>query len=141
MNKLLSPSPLWLHQGIGLLRIIVGLFMIIHGLEVFDVSKMNEYSKWMVDMEFPAPKFMAYLGKSSELITGLLLTIGLFTRPAAIVLAITMTFIAFGIGKGRIHMEDQHPFLFVLLALVFIFTGPGKWSLDGLLFRGKLVKV
>jgi putative oxidoreductase len=52
-----------------------------------------------------------------------------------------MTFIAFFIGHGRIHMEDQHPFLFVLLALVFVFTGPGKWSLDSLLFGRKHVKV
>lgn len=141
MNRLLSPSPLWQHQGLGILRIIVGLFMVYHGLEVFDSNKMNEYSKWMVDLKLPAPAFMSYLGKSAELITGILLAIGLFTRPAAIVLAITMSFIAFFIGKGRIHMEDQHPFLFVLLALVFFFTGPGKWSFDGVLFRGRLVKV
>jgi putative oxidoreductase len=141
MHRFLSPEPLWQQQGLGILRIIVGLFMVYHGLEVFDENKMNEYTKWMVDMKLPAPAFMAYLGKSSELITGILLTIGLFTRPAAIVLAITMTFIAFGIGHGRIHMEDQHPFLFVLLALVFIFTGPGKWSLDRSLFGRRLVKV
>lgn len=135
MNKFLSPTPLWQQQGLGILRIIVGLFMIYHGLEVLNTDKMNEYSKWMIDLGLPAPRFMAYLGKTAELITGLLLAIGLFTRPAAIVLALTMTFIAFFIGHGRIHMEDQHPFLFVLLALVFVFTGPGKWSLDGLLFE------
>jgi putative oxidoreductase len=135
MNQLLSPAPLWQQQGLGLIRIIVGLFMVYHGIEVFDHNKMNEYSKWMTDLKLPAPVFMAYLGKSMELISGFLLTIGLFTRPAAIALAITMTFIAFFIGRGRIHMEDQHPFLFVLLALVFICTGPGKWSLDRQLFE------
>jgi putative oxidoreductase len=140
MNKFLSPSPLWQQQGLGIIRIIVGVFMIYHGLELFDNTKMNEYSKWMIDLKLPAPRFMAYLGKSSELITGILFTIGIFTRPAAIVLAVTMTFIAFFIGHGRIHMEDQHPFLFVLLALVFVFTGPGKWSLDRTLFKKQLIR-
>jgi putative oxidoreductase len=46
-----------------------------------------------------------------------------------------MAIICFGIGKGRVFMEDQHPFLFILLAFVFFFTGPGKWSLDYLLFE------
>ena len=63
--------------------------------------------------------------------------LGLFTRLAIIPLAITMAIISFGIGKGRIFMEDQHPFLFILLAFVFFFTGPGKWSLDYLLFERK----
>jgi putative oxidoreductase len=134
MNKLLSPAPLWQQQGLGIIRIIVGAFMIYHGLEIFDKAKMNEYTKWLVDMRSPAPAFMVYLGKGAELVSGILLALGLFTRPAAILLAITMAFIAFGIGHGKIYMEDQHPFLFVLLALVFVFTGPGKWSLDRLLF-------
>jgi putative oxidoreductase len=134
MNKLLSPAPLWQQQGLGIIRIIIGLFMIYHGLEIFDKAKMNEYTKWLVDMPLPAPAFMAYLGKAAELLSGILLALGLFTRPAALLLAITMTFIAFGIGHGKVYMEDQHPFLFVLLAFVFIFTGPGRWSLDKLLF-------
>jgi uncharacterized membrane protein YphA (DoxX/SURF4 family) len=41
------------------------------------------------------------------------------------------------VGDGKIWYEDQHPFLFVLLAAVFFFTGPGKWSIDYLLFNKK----
>ncbi len=104
--------------------------MIYHGWEIFDSEKMNEYSKWMTDLKFPAPAFMAYLGKGSELIGGILLLIGWLTRPAAIILAITMSAIAFGMGHGRIFTEDQHPFLFVVLSMVFVFTGAGRYSID-----------
>jgi len=108
--------------------------MIYHGWEVFDSSKINEYTKWLVDLKFPSPNFMAYLGKVMELVTGILITLGLFTRIAVVCLAITMLIVCFGIGKGRIFMEDQHPFLFVLLSFVFFFTGAGKWSLDNVFF-------
>jgi putative oxidoreductase len=41
-----------------------------------------------------------------------------------------IAFICFRIGQGRFWYEDQHPFLFVLLALFFVFAGAGKYSLD-----------
>jgi putative oxidoreductase len=104
--------------------------MIYHGWEVFDEEKMNGYGKWMTDLKFPAPLFMAYLGKGSELVCGVLILIGWLTRPAAIILAITMFAVAFGMGHGRIFTDDQHPFLFVVLSLVFVFTGAGKYSID-----------
>jgi putative oxidoreductase len=89
----------------------------------------------MVDLGLYVPAFFAYLGKSIELITGIFIALGLFTRIAVIPLALTMLFICFVIGKGRIFMEEQHPFLFVLLCLLYFFTGSGKWSLDNLLFN------
>jgi hypothetical protein len=51
-----------------------------------------------------------------------MLTLGLFTRLAALVLIGTMLFIILFIGQGRIWFEEQHPFLFLLLGLVFYFT-------------------
>lgn len=137
LKRLLSADALWLDGGLALGRMVVGLFMIYHGWEIFDVAKMAEYTKWLTDLRFPGPATMAYLGKAAELASGILLFLGLFTRPAAIALALTMIFICFGMGKGRIFMEDQHPFLFVLLAFVFFFTGPGRWSADRLLFGHK----
>ena len=134
-NQLYGVSPLRRETGLGIVRIFFGVFMIYHGWEVFDRAKMNEYAKWMVDMKLYAPFFMAYLGKSIELVAGVFLTIGLFTRLVVIPLALTMLFICFVIGKGRIFMEEQYPFLFVLLSVLFFLTGPGRWSFDAVLFR------
>ncbi len=134
IKQFFSPDSLLQDVGLALVRMVVGSFMIYHGWEIWEGGKMNDYAKWLTELHFPFPSLMAYLGKSTELISGILLTLGLFTRMAVIPLAITMIVICFGMGQGRIFMEDQHPFLFVLLALVFFFTGPGKWSLDQVIF-------
>ncbi|MCW3119516.1 MAG: DoxX family protein [Chitinophagaceae bacterium] len=136
-----SPSPLWQQSGLTLIRIIVGLFITYHGLEVFDRQKMVDYAKWLTDLHFPSPVLMAYLGKGMEFVAGFLLLLGFLTRLAIIALIGTMLIITFGMGKGKIFMEDQHPFLFVLLFLVIFFTGPGKFSLDYILFKKRTASV
>jgi len=137
LKKILSSEPLWQNNGLAILRIITGLLMVYHGWEIFDGNKMNEYAKWDSVKALPAPTFIVYLGKGLELVPGMLLILGLFTRPAALLMAINMLFICFKIGHGKFYYEDQHPFLFALLALVFLFTGPIKWSIDQLIFRQK----
>ena len=138
MNSFLSSSKLTsVDTGIAIIRIIVGLFMLYHGWEVFDTGKIKEYAGWDSFKGFSSPLLMAYLGKGSEFVAGLLLATGFLTRIGCIIVICTLSYIAFFIGHGEIWMSDQYPFLFVLLALVFIFTGPGKWSVDGLLFKAK----
>jgi uncharacterized membrane protein YphA (DoxX/SURF4 family) len=139
MNRFFSSSPLWQETGLTLIRIMIGLFMIYHGSEVFDKQKIVDYAKWLTDLNFPSPLFMGYLGKAIEFVAGIFLLTGFLTRLAIIPLIVTMLIICFGMGKGKIFMEDQHPFLFVLLFLVIFFTGPGKFSLDYILFRKKNV--
>jgi putative oxidoreductase len=133
-NALFSPAPLWQNNGLALLRIIIGLLMAYHGLEIFDREKILPYLEWDVVKSLPAPETMVYLGKSLELITGICFVFGLFTRIAALFMAIDMLFICFKIGGGKFYYEDQHPFLFAMIAMVFFFTGPVKWSLDKVWF-------
>jgi putative oxidoreductase len=111
--------------------------MMYHGWEVFDKKTIEGYSQWDPIKNLPAPLFMAYLGKGLELFTGLCFVLGIFTRPAALLLAVNMFFICFKIGSGKFWYEDQHPFLVGLIALLIFFTGPGNLSLDGLLFKKK----
>ena len=139
LKRFFSPLPIWQETGLTLIRLVVGSFMIYHGFEVFDKQKMVDYTKWLSDLHFPSPLVMAYLGKGAELVAGIFLFLGFLTRLAIIPLAVTMLVICFGMGHGKIFMDDQHPFLFVLLFLVIFFTGPGKFSLDYIFFskRGK----
>jgi uncharacterized membrane protein YphA (DoxX/SURF4 family) len=132
--NLLSSAPFHRDTGIAIVRIVVGLFMIYHGWEVFDQQKMLGYAGWENFKKLPAPLLVVYFGKASELVAGLLLFAGFLTRLGCVILAASMLFIIFFIGHGQVWYDDQHPFLFVLLAMVFFFTGPGKWSVDGQLF-------
>jgi putative oxidoreductase len=137
LKRFFSYEPLWQETGLTVIRVLVGGFMVYHGLDVFDQKIMADNAKWLSDMKFPLPGLLAYLGKGSEWAGGILFTIGLFTRLALIPVVATMLIIAFGMGHGKIWMDDQHPFLFALLFLVTFFTGPGKWSLDYYFFGRK----
>lgn len=128
----------WTDNAIALVRIIVGGFMIYHGAEIFSQEKMDGYEKFLMnDIKMNNPVILSYLGKALELIAGILLVTGLFTRVGALLMAAAMSFITFRIGEGRVYMEEQHPFMFVLFAIIFFFDGGKKWSLDQLLFRKK----
>jgi putative oxidoreductase len=136
MKTLLSPDPILLNQALATVRIIVGLLLAYHGQEVFDPALMQTYMTWDT-FKGNSAAFMVYAGKSSEFIAGVLLTLGLFTRVGALLAAGTLGYITFFVGQGRFWYEDQHPFMFVLFGLLYFFTGPGMWSLDGYVFKKK----
>jgi uncharacterized membrane protein YphA (DoxX/SURF4 family) len=137
MNRFFSPSPLWQNNGLGLIRILIGISLIYHGWEIFNTKAMNEYFTWDMFKDSSLAKIFVYAGKVSELISGILLLLGLFTRIACIIIICTMAYIAFFVGHGKIWYEDQYPFLFVIIGFIFIFTGPGSFSLDNVIFKSK----
>ena len=132
--RFFSPKPIWQQKSLAFVRIIIGMLLIYHGLEIFDPVLMNEYMSWEV-FKGPSASVLVYTGKSSELLSGLLLLLGLFTRIGSLLAMATMSYITFFVGNGKFWYEDQHPFLFALFALLFLFTGPGTWSIDGLIFE------
>ncbi|HEX9513178.1 MAG TPA: DoxX family protein [Puia sp.] len=134
MFKRLLTSRIHLENWLILIRVITGIIIAKYGLETFNKGQMEGNVAWLKDVHFPSPFFMAYLGKISELIGGILLILGLLTRVVSIVLIINMSVIIFIMGHGKVFGEDQLPFLLLLLFATFLFSGAGKWSLDHLLF-------
>jgi len=130
-----NPNGLW-ETGAVILRVIAGMTIFKYGLEIFSEDKMNGYISWLTDLKFPFPETMPYMGKVCELTGGLLMALGLFTRLAAIPLIITMTVIGFIMGEPEFLAADGS-ILLMLIFLHFLFTGPGKLSLDHLLFKAK----
>jgi putative oxidoreductase len=126
----------WTDNAIAVVRIIIGVFMIYHGIEIFSEEKMKGYEKFLGDdLKMSNAVLLSYMGKAMELVAGICLTLGFLTRPASVLMAAALGFITFGIGNGRVYMEEQHPFMFVLFAVIFFFDGGSKWSVDNLLFR------
>ncbi len=138
MNRFFSPSPVGQSQAIAVVRIVTGILLVYHGWEVFDAEKMKMYTGWFIERKYSNPAAWAYAGKIAELVAGIGFTLGLFTRLASLSAIGAFTGIIFILGgKGKIFQGDQHPFLFILLAFLFLFTGPGAFSLDGLIFKKK----
>jgi putative oxidoreductase len=140
MNAFFSDAPLGFAKGVAFVRIFVGAMLVYHGQEVFNPEIMNGYLQWET-FQSPSSKFMVYAGKSSEFIAGLSLCFGFLTRLGALLAMGTLSYVTFFVGHGRFWYEDQHPFMFVLFGLIFIFTGPGAWSIDALIFKNKHGKV
>ena len=134
IRHLLNSKGLW-QNGLAIIRMITGAFLIYHSTQALETADMEGFAKWLDDRHFPFPAFMAYAGKGAELLGGVCLVLGLFTRLATILLICTFSFITFVMGGGKIFTDAQHPFMFVLMALVFLFSGPGKWSLDERFFN------
>jgi putative oxidoreductase len=136
MKRFFSSAPLLQTAGLTLVRCTLGAFLIYHGWEIFTQSKMDEYLKWDA-FKNSSGKFLVYAGKAGELIAGIFFVLGLFTRIASLITIGVMCYITFFLGHGKIWYEDQYPFLFILLALVFFFIGPGNFSLDKMFFKNK----
>lgn len=134
MKRFLSSAPLWQNEGLFLLRLVFAFFLIYHGYEIFDAALMKGYTEWGV---FKSAAWLPYLGKAVELVAGIFLFFGFLTRVSCLVCIPTFVYIAFFVGNGKIWYEDQHPFMFVMMALVFIFTGPGRFALDNIIFKKK----
>jgi putative oxidoreductase len=133
LKSFFSTAPLQLTNVLALVRVIVGLLILYHGFEIFNEEVMKGYLEWDT-FKKSTGKALVYLGKSGELLSGILLVLGLFTRIGALLLMGTLSYITFFVGHGRFWYEDQHPFLFVLFGVLFLFTGPGSWSLDEKIF-------
>ena len=136
MNKFFSPSPFSQNYGIAIVRIITGILLIGQGWEMFDGEKMKMYTGWFVERNYSNPAVWAYAGKVGEMLAGIGFMLGMFTRLASVAVILSFTGIIFILGdKGKIFKGDQYPFLFILLALIFFFTGPGALSVDRLIFK------
>ncbi len=117
-------------KALGLLRIVSGLIFLEHGTQKFLSFPAGDAAG--AGLAFANPG--AYAGVV-ELIAGALIALGLFTRPAAFIASGTMA-VAYWMAHA-----PQNPFpvnnggdaaiLYCFVFLLFVFTGPGAWSLDG----------
>lgn len=136
MGSIFSSQPIKAHESVyALIRIFVGLLMLYHGLEVFDSKLVHEYANWEQFKSLPFSLSLVYIGKGLELISGLFFVLGFLTRISALLMAFDMLFVCFYIGNGIFWYQDQHPFLFAIIALLYFALGSGKWSLDQMMAK------
>jgi putative oxidoreductase len=123
-NRLSGGSP----AVLGLFRIVIGFLFAVHGAAVLfgwpvDIGGTAAVGTW--------PDWWAGL---LELVTGLLVMIGLFTRPAAFIASGAMAVAYFWIHQplGLLPLENggEQAVLFCFAFLLLVATGPGPWAVS-----------
>ena len=117
----------WRPQVLSMLRIIVGLLFLQHGLVklfAFPMAFPN-----------PVPQFsLLWFAAVIEIIGGTLLVLGLFTRWVAFICSGLMAFAYFiGHSPRALYPIQNGGNLAILYCFVFLylfFAGPGPWSVD-----------
>ncbi len=120
----------------SVLRILTGLMFATHG--------MQKLFGWFGGQMHPRVGSVIWVGGIIELVAGLLIAIGLFTRPAAFIAAGEMA-VAYFAFHWKLHMGNyqwapiaNHGEAAALYCLLFLFIlayGPGLASVDNAILR------
>lgn len=118
--------------GLLLLRLGAGLALAFaHGMG--KLPPAERFISGIQEMGFPAPAAFAWAASLSEFAGGLLVAIGLATRPAALFALVTMS-VAFFIRHGADDFSTKEKaFLFGIVFLAIAFTGAGRYSVDAMI--------
>lgn len=120
--------------GVLMLRVGLGLAMAFaHGLGKLPPSA--GFVENTADLGFPAPTLFAWLAALSEFAGGILVAVGLLTRPAALSLVATMAVAFFLQHGGDAFADKELAFVYGVAFLGIALVGPGRYSVDAGLRR------
>ena len=122
--------------GLLLLRLVMGAAFVFHGW-----SKIQNPMEWMGE-EAAVPAILQALAALAEFGGGMALIVGLLTRLASLGIMTNMI-----VALGMVHLPRGDPFVsmtrgpsyelatvYLACAVVFLILGPGRFSLDAILF-------
>ncbi|HEX2166192.1 MAG TPA: DoxX family protein [Longimicrobiales bacterium] len=122
--------------GLAAVRVVVFLLLaFLHGLG--KVPPQEGFVGMVGGLGFPAPELFAWLAAIAEVGGAILIALGLLTRPAALLVFVHFLFVIF-IAHGGDPLGDRElPIIFGTTALLFLLAGPGRYSLDHMIGRGR----
>ena len=126
----------WQPQLLAILRIVAGLLFLEHAL-----IKLAGFPPGGKPGLQDVGSFL-WIAGLIELVTGVLVTLGLFTRVAAFIAAGEMAyaywFVHAKMGLYPAVNMGEAAILFCFVFLYLAAAGPGAWSVNGARFRAKL---
>jgi putative oxidoreductase len=125
-------------------RVLIGVFFCVSGgTKLFVPAKFNAMEQTLAQSHIPFPHANAIFVSLVEFVSGAGLVVGLLTPLCAVVLVVDMIV---AIATNRIHSiqatallgwTDDFLYLpevlYVMILVWLIFSGPGRYSLDGLI--------
>ena len=120
----------WAPYVLGILRIVAGLLFVEHGTQKFLSFPPGDMAGMGWGLSHPG-----HFAGVIEIVAGLLVTVGWFTRPAAFVASGTMA-VAYWYAHAPqdffpVNNGGDAAILFCFVFLYLVFRGPGALSVDG----------
>ena len=118
-----------------LLRLVLGITILLHG-----IAKIMAGPAFIISSVTAAglPVPLAYLVYVGEVLAPILLIVGIWSRPAALVIAGNMAFAIFLVHMKQLtSLNDQGGWalelqgMFMVTALALVFLGAGRFSVGG----------
>ena len=113
-----------------ILRAVLGAIFIAHGFHKV-AHTMPDFTRTVARLGFPMPTVFAWAAALSEFLGGICVVVGLFTRYAALAIAIVMT-----VAVAKVHLHEglvdgyEFPLALLAIALAVVLTGAGPASID-----------
>jgi len=124
-------------------RVAIGVCFVIHGLGklgLVGTGNMAGFVAWLKQLGVPHAEIQARMAMLSEIVGGSLLALGLFARPACLLLVVTMI-VAGRIGHrgaGYLITNDppgaEYTINLAVICACLALLGPGSLSLDAIFF-------
>jgi len=124
-------------------RVAIGGCFVVHGLGklgLVGTGNMQGFDAWLKQLGVPHAEIQARMAMLSEIVGGSLLALGLFARPACLLLVVTMI-VAGRIGHrgaGYLITNDppgaEYTINLAVICACLALLGPGSFSLDASLF-------
>ena len=122
---------------LALLRFTMGALLVPHGCQKlfgwFGGAGLERFAQTFGNLGYQPGWFWALLVGLTEGLGGLLLAVGLLTRPAALAIAIFMLNAIYWTSKRGFFWTQggaEYSILILAVALVFVIRGGGRCSLD-----------
>lgn len=123
-----------LDVGLLVLRAVAGLALAFsHGLG--KVPPSERFVERVAGMGLPMPELFAWLSATAEFGGGLLLLLGLLTRPVAFLIIGNMAVVTFLGHAGDPFGDREAAVLYGAIAILYLLAGAGRYSLDALVRR------
>jgi putative oxidoreductase len=129
-NDVLTPLQRW---GITAIRVVVGIVFLMHGGQKLFIWGFSDVAAFLGQLGIPAPMLASIIVTLVELLGGLALFLGLFTRWVAILLAIDMAvaILTVHLPNGFFLPEGfEYPLTLLAANVSLALLGSGEASVD-----------